>query len=495
MCKPHTVVKLTAVSFAVISFFSQGAAYQLREQSSSAAGNANAGRGAQITDASLIYSNPAAITELNGQNLTIGASKVTGSFDYYNAHATSTAGAPMSGADHGEVDINELIPHFFYSHQLNEQWHFGLGFFVPYGANTEYGDDFVGRNFAQDTHFTTYTIQPTIAYRVSDKLSLGLGLNLNYAEGELSKYKDHSGMCDLEDYLNDSYGMPVYQEAYCDSFYQVEGDDYGVGFTLGIHWRPTENTSIGINYLAEVEYNLKGDSTITNTPITGAFIDGDPNLLNVGDYIPAIDLTTGKLAVDPFKTEASKLTLVTPQSVTISLDHKLSELWSVQFSSVWTEWSEFENLIIKSDQASGKISRSTEQPQFLAVEGYIGYIPEYWENTWMYAVGVTYQASDDLTLKAGVSFDEDPTTDKYRTARIPANDNWYYALGANWQGGDDWSIDVAYNYIAMEEAHVEEYEYNGLNERLYSSAGSYAEYSADYDLTVHLFSVQFNHHF
>ena len=113
----------------------------------------------------------------------------------------------------------------------------------------------------------------------------------------------------------------------------------------------------------------------------------------------------------------------------------------------------------------------------------------------MYALGTSYQLNDQWQLKAGVSLDEDPTTDHYRTARIPTGDRWYYAVGANWQGGEDWSLDLAYNYITMDEVHVQEHEYNGLNERLYASTGAYAQYSADYDLTVHLVSVQFNHQF
>lgn len=379
--KLDMAVKVSALVCAICSFYSHGSAYQLREQSTSAAGNANAGRGAQITDASLIYSNPAAITELTGQQLSIGVSNLSGSLDYLNASATSTAGAPVSGDTEGKLSIGEWIPHLFYTHQLNERLHFGIGLFVPYGVNSEYDNDFIGRYLAQTTEFTTYTLQPTLSYRLSDALSLGIGLNLNYAEGTLSKYKDHSGMCELENYLNQAYGAPVYQSAYCNSFYEVSGDDDGIGYTLGLHWRPTADTNIGITYLGKVDYTLQGDSTVTNTPITGANVGDNPTLLSVNDYLPAIDLTTGLLAVDQFKSEASKLDLVTPESVTISLDQKLSERWSVQASAVWTAWSAFEHIIMQSTEEDGVISRATEQPQYLAVEGYIGYIPEYWKNS------------------------------------------------------------------------------------------------------------------
>lgn len=493
MNKQHVMLSVLACS--LCSFYSHGSAYQLREQSTSAAASANAGRGAQITDASLIYSNPAAITELNGRQLSVGLSQLSGSIDYRDATATSTAGAPVSGADHGKINIAEWIPHFFYSHQVNDRLHLGIGLFIPYGINSEYDDDFIGRNFAQQTEFTTYTLQPTVSYRLSETLSLGVGLNLNYAEGTLSKFKDHSGMCELEAYLNQAYGAPVYQQAYCNSLYKVSGDDYGLGYTLGLHWRPTANTNIGITYLGKVDYELEGDSTITNTPITGANIGDNPTLLNVGDYIPAIDMTTGLLAVDPLKTEASRLDLITPKSLTLSLDQKLSERWSIQASVVWTAWSAFEHIIIQSTEEDGEISRNTEQPHNLAVEGYIGYIPEYWNNTWAFAVGATYQLNQQWTLKTGVSLDQDPTTNQYRTARVPTDDRWYYALGANWKLAENWSLDLAYNYIDMDKATVKEYEYNGLDKRLYSRSGAFAQYNANYKLEAHLFSVQLNYQF
>lgn len=110
-------------------------------------------------------------------------------------------------------------------------------------------------------------------------------------------------------------------------------------------------------------------------------------------------------------------------------------------------------------------------------------------------MGTTYQLNDEWILKAGISLDKDPTIDKYRTARVPTNDRWYYACGANWKLAANWSLDIAYNYIDMDEAKVNEYEYNGLNERLYSSSGAYAQFIGNYKLEAHLFSAQLNYHY
>ncbi len=461
------------------------AGYQLREQSTSAAGNAFAGRGAQITDASLIYSNPAALTELSRAQLTLGGSWLTGSSHFSNASASNAAGLPVSGPDSGEVKLDAVVPHLFYSTPLNQRWSAGIGLFVPFGLSSDYDADFVGRYFARETGFSVYALQPTLAYRVSERLSIGGGISINYAQGVLSKNKDHSGMCESEAYLNQAYGMPVYQAAYCDSVYEVEGDDWGVGLNLGVHWRPTPSTRVALVYQSEVNYTLKGDSTITNTPITGANVGDNPMLLNVGDTLPAIDLSNGLLAVDPRKTEASRLKLTTPQQLSLSLDQQLTPAWSVQASAQWTEWSAFKHIVIESEQQGGSISASTQQPQNLAVSGYIGYIPEYWQDTWAVSVGTSYALNDAWQLKLGVSWDQDPTTDAHRTARVPTADRWWYAAGARWQLAEAWAIDLAYAYMAMEDTQVNEFEYNGLDQQIYNSG-----YSADYQASAHMLSLQ-----
>ena len=169
---------------------------------------------------------------------------------------------------------------------LNDKFTLGFSVAVPFGTSSEYEDDFVGRYFAQTTDLKVLALQPAISYRVTDKLSIGGAIALNFATGTLSKFKDHGGLCEVGAGLNPTYSQlsggafsDVTQPAYCNSIYEVSGDDIQPSYTLGLHYQLTDNTKLGLSYHSAVNYTLKGDSTINNTPITGEFVPftGNPS--------------------------------------------------------------------------------------------------------------------------------------------------------------------------------------------------------------------------
>ena len=483
------MIRKTAVSLAVLSTLyslsAQAEGYKLFEQSVSSMGNAYAGRGAQITDASLVYSNPAAITELNGAELTGGLTYISAKTNYRNAQAQSANGQSVIGRSEGANSLNEVVPFVFYSDKVTDELSWGIGFFVPFGLSSDYDNDFVGRYFADETAIQVLSLQPTLGYKLNEQWSVGMGISVNRVTGTLSKYKDHSGLCELgEQTTNAMFGAPVYNAAYCNSHYEVEGDDIAFGYTIGVHGEPVAGTRLALMYHSAVRYTLTGDSVITNTPLTGANVAGNPNYLVVAPHLPAIDLSTGKLASNSQLTEASKLALTTPASAAFSADQQLTAALSLQFSAIWTQWSDFENISIVSTDANPSMSLSSQGPANLNNPGQIGYIPEYWHNVWGFALGATYQVDKDLTLKTGVAYDENPISAARKTARIPTDDRVWLTVGAHWQLDTNLSLDLAYGYLFTGDVSVDEHEYNVQDQRLYNSG-----YQGEYSNKGQLFSV------
>ena len=475
------MLRKTAVSVAVccalVSLSAQAEGYKLFEQSVSSMGNAYAGRGAQITDASLVYSNPAALTALDGAQVSGGISLISANTHYRNAQAQSANGQSVIGRSDGENSLNELIPFLFYRNKVSDRLSWGIGFYVPFGLSSDYNNDFVGRYFADETAIEVLSLQQSFGYQLNAHWSLGAGLSLNRAEGTLSKYKDHSGLCELgESRTNAMFNAPVYNDAYCHSRYEVSGDDIAFGYTLGLHGEPITGTRLALTYHSAIRFKLKGDSVISNSPITGANVAGNPNFLVVAPNLPAIDLATGKLAANSRLTEKSKLKLTTPASAAFSLDQQLTKALSLQFSAAWTQWSAFEHIDILSDDGKPTISLSTQLPQNLNNPGQIGYIPQYWHNSWSFAAGATYVLQTDLIVKAGVAYDENPIAQSHKTARIPTDDRVWLTVGANWQLAADLSLDVAYGYLFTADVSINEREYNVQDEPLYNSGfqGAYS---------------------
>lgn len=483
------MIRKSAVSLAVLSCLASMSAhaegYKLFEQSVSSMGNAYAGRGAQITDATLVYSNPAALTELDGSQLSGGLNLISAKTNYRNASAQSANGQSVIGRAEGANSLNELVPFVFYSNKVSEQLSWGIGFYAPFGLSSDYDDDFVGRYFADETAVQVVSLQPALAYKLNEKWSVGMGISLNHAEGTLSKFKDHSGLCEAGPLLG-----AIFNDTICASHYEVEGDDIAFGYTLGLYAEPIAGTRLALTWHSAVNYTLKGDSVITNTPVTSA--NGAPYLVPVPGMpqLPLLDARTGKLATNAILTEKSKLDLTTPATAAFSLDQQLTTALSLQFSAAWTQWSKFQSIDIISDDTKPSISLSTQGPANLNSEGYIGYIPEYWHNSWSFAVGATYIYQPALTLKAGVAFDENPIGQSHKTARIPTDDRLWLTVGANWQLNDTLSLDFAYGYLFTGDVSVDEHEYNVQDQRLYNSG-----YQGRYSNRAQLLAVQANYRF
>jgi|GEM_PF-65028 len=485
----------------------QAGGFKLFEQSTSAMGNAYAGRGAQITDASVGFTNPAALIKLGQSQVSAGLNFVQIDGDYTNASATSASGLAVSGASSDSVGGLSVIPHFHYVNKINDKFAVGFSVAVPFGTSSEYDDEFVGRYFAQKTELQVIAFQPSVSYQVNDQLSIGGAIALNYASGTLSKYKDHSGLCETGAGINPTYAAisagtftDVAQDAYCQSIYEVSGDDIQPSYTLGLHYQVNDSIALAVSYHSAVNYTLEGDSTINNTPLTGEFVAYSdnpaqywtaptiPSLGVDGAKLPVVDLTTGKLAVSPDKVEKSTLGLDTPQSVIISVDGKINDALSLQFSSTWTQWSKFTDISVISVDAVPSLSPSTQQAANLNQEGYIGYIPEYWNDAWAFAIGATYKLDQQWTLKSGIARDFSPVNSEFRSARIPANNRTWLTVGANYQSNEKWSVDVAAGAMVMKESSVLDQEYNVQDQRIYNST-----YQADYDINAYVLSVQFNY--
>lgn len=489
-----------AVSSATVS--AEG--YKLFEQSVSSMGNAYAGRGAQISDASLVYSNPAALPALtagegttregnthNGALLSGGLNLISAKTNYRNASARSANGQSVIGRSEGANSLNELIPFVFYANKVSEQLSWGVGFYVPFGLSSDYDSDFAGRYFADETEVQVLSLQPAVGYRLNEQWSVGAGISINRAEGTLSKFKDHSGLCELgETNTNAMFGAPVYNDAYCNSHFEVAGDDIAFGYTFGIHGEPVKGTRLAFTWHSAVRYTLKGNSVITNTPVTGASVAGNPNYLVVAPDLPAIDLSTGKLAANNQLVEASQLALTTPASAAFSLDQQLTQALSIQFSAAWTQWSEFQSVDIVSNDNNPSISLSTQRSANLNSDGYIGYIPQYWHNSWSLSVGATYAYQRFLTLKAGLAYDENPIGQSHKSARIPTDDRVWLTAGANWQLADNLNLDVAYGYLFTGDVSVNEREYNVQDEPLYNSG-----FQGQYSNKGQVLALQFNYQF
>ena len=161
----------------------QASGFLIFEQGTKAMGMAGAFT-AQADDGSALFHNAAGIGFMEEREFYLGGTWVTGSADFEGAPPF-----PGTGVKENTEDLSELVPHFYWVEPLGERWAFGLGLNAPFGLSVEWAnkDTFTGRHINIRSALTAIDLNPTIGWRATDNLSLGIGMIARFSEVELSR--------------------------------------------------------------------------------------------------------------------------------------------------------------------------------------------------------------------------------------------------------------------------------------------------------------------
>jgi len=383
--------------------------FALIETGASGIGRSFAGSGAQADDPSCIFFNPAALTQLDTPEVSVATHVIMPKFDFNNEGSSyPLLGIPLAGGDGGNGGETAYIPNLYYSTPLSKKISVGIGIFTPFGLETDYDDGWVGRYHALNTDLKTVNINPSVAWRISEKLSFGGGLNAQYVEAKLTSAIDFGTILA-------SKGAPGAMPQMLDGEGEITGDDWGYGYNLGLVYAPVAATRIGLAYRSHIETTLKGDAKF-DVPAQAAGLQAMGMFIN----------TSGSAAID------------LPESATLSLAQQLGEKWIVMADVAWTRWSRFDELRV--DYGSNQPDSVTE---------------EYWKDSWRGALGLEYLLDAKWTLRAGTAYDETPIrSNTYRTPRIPDSDRIWLTCGARCQVTEALSLDAGYVHLFFNDSAV-----------------------------------------
>jgi long-chain fatty acid transport protein len=391
------------------------AGFALIEQSVKGQGNAFAGAAATAEDASTIFYNPAGLTELSGFQFQAGGHLIIPSAKFQNAGSTFATGAPIPGSNGGDAGTAGFVPNLYAAWDLGDRVKVGIGANVPFGLQTEYDADWVGRYQGIKSKLLTININPTIAAKLSDQFSIGAGVNLQYAKAELTNAVDF-GLIGAQALRGTPLAAGL-RPGVADGLIEVEGDDWSWGFNLGALYKPATGTKIGLAYRSAITHKLQGNADFSVPASLAA-------LTSRGSF-------TDTSVVAPLKT---------PDTLSLSASQKLGDKFTLLGDVTWTNWSRFEELRL--DFAN------PAQPAIVQ--------PENWQDTYRWSVGLNYQASQALLLRAGFAVDPTPVRDGFRTVRIPDGDRTWLSIGATYQPSPKFEMDFGYTHIFVEDVTVSE---------------------------------------
>lgn len=236
--KRLVVCTMTALVAILCSSYAGAAGFQLFEQNASGMGNAYAGSAAVAENAGTIFFNPAGMTKLQAREISLGGAAVRPSIKFNNngsANPLAFGGGPATGTDGGDAGGWNYIPNAYLSWALAKDLYAGIGFSVPFGLATEYDSNWYGRYQAIKFAIKTYNVNPSIAYRVNDMISLGFGVSWQRLEAE---------------YIRQA--LPTAQV-------KLNADDSAWGWNAGALFQLAPTTRLGVSYRSAVKHALGGD--------------------------------------------------------------------------------------------------------------------------------------------------------------------------------------------------------------------------------------------
>jgi len=379
---------------------------------------------AQTSDPSAIFHNAAGIAFLKGNHLYLGGTLIAPSSDF-------TGDSPYPGAGVTEKGDAGIIvpPAADYSHQLSERFVVGIGLHVPYGLRTRWTNretTYTGRFISKEAEVRSISINPTLAYKLADRLAVGGGLDIRLSSVSLKRNAA----------AVDPFTFGVRDVAAVD----LQGDRAtDLGFNLGILAKPTEALAIGASYRHKVAVDFSGAATFTLLPTGNPQLDGA-----VAARLPSGDL--------PVTTR-----IEFPSIVELGMSYDFGD-WTVAADVDFQQWSSFDRLPLSFE---GRPDLSTV-------------VEEDYENSRIYRVGIERRIGENWAVRGGYYFDETPSPAASVSPLLPDADRHGLALGFSYRAGS-WSVDVANWYLIFKQRSTE-----GVNRD---------NYNGTYDNSAELFAV------
>ena len=409
---------LLATAMLLAAGGANAAAFQLAEVSTSGLGRAYAGEAAIADNASVVATNPALMSLFKTAQFSTGGvyvdSRINMSGDVTSSAIVSKRmnATKYGSASQRNVVPGAFVPNLYFVTPVNDKFALGAGMNVNFGLKSEYDDSYDAGVFGGKTDLTAINLNLSGAYRVTEGLSLGLGVNAVYANAQVER---NAGI--IKDTVNDNQitgALLTQQEPLKSLNKRLSSKDksvvslqdraaWGFGWNAGVMYQFNEANRIGLAYHSKVDIDFT-DRTATSL---GAGKKGD-------------------------------LTLTLPDYLELSGFHQLTDKFAVHYSYKYTHWSRLTRLYASSENGKKAFDKELQ-----------------YSNNSRIALGASYNLYEKLTLRAGIAYDQ-AASRHHRSAAIPDTDRTWYSLGATYKFTPNLSVDLGYAYLKGKKVHFKE---------------------------------------
>ena len=306
-----------------------------------------------------------------------------------------------SGGNGGDAGNLVMAAGFFYVHSVTPDLKLGISAGSCFGLGVDYGNNWSGRYYVQDAELLTMGINPVVAYRLSDWLSIGGGFSI--IKGNLLQ---RSAINNILPFLPDGQ-------------LKAEDDEVGYGGNIGVLIEPKKGTRFGLTYRSEVDLDFKDTASLRGTG-------------------PLINVALRRSGLAGSKAD---MEMTIPQAVMFSGYHDLTEKLAIMGNVGWQENSAFGKTQVSIDSST---ARSFTADRNL-------------NDTWHFAVGVTYRIRNPWLFSAGFAYDTSAVDRADRTPDFAVERQYRYGTGIQYDWSEDVTLGFAYEYLDAGDAAINRY--------------------------------------
>ena len=261
---------------------------------------------AKADTAETVYSNPAGMSRLKGEQMTFNGLLVS-SFSKFEVDENQTT---VDGGDPRDSQAS-IVPSFYYSTQYKENWHFGYSLNIPTGFGATNGPNWAGRYYSDRFSLVYIALSPAVSYTFNDNFSLGANLRIMYSDSTTRTQVSNNVA---------GYGGG-------DGKLTAESDGVGYGLSLGALYSFSPDTRIGLTWSSKVDIDMDTTLDFANVRRPPGIIDRLENqTIEVGSNVP--------------------------MSAAVGLYHRMQNDWDFTADVLWMEFSDFGVTDIQLDEAT-----------------------------------------------------------------------------------------------------------------------------------------------
>jgi long-chain fatty acid transport protein len=496
------------------------AGFAIRGQSASSIGTAGASDVAGTTDISAMFSNPAALSAFKGTNVSVGAAFIMpkGEFSDGKRTVASTGVEAVNDSEDAkssdDFGDNAVLPAIYASYEVNEDVTAGVALTAPFGTNSDYGKDWVGRYHGTKTELEVVNLDLAGSYKVMDNLKLGFGVQVQTGKGVIEGASNYGAAATasvartaaqtaaklVSDYYTAVGAGDAAAVAAANTAIEANqvAKDFKAATQSALAGQPVANyPTIIQNTLTAAGAQYVGGQVVANEGKDDVYASYEGTSINYGftlgvlySPVPDVDLglsyrsqvihktkgdfkLTGETAAAEAYAESIGLkrdadfTLPIPDIIGFGANYKGVTDMNIYLSASMTRWSKLKDLNVIPESGDNVVVRLD------------------WEDVWHVGLGGDYKVNENVVLRAGVASDNSPTTDTLRSPRSPDDNRRMYSIGGRYQA-EGWSADLGFMHTRFRDPTL------NLKNDAYPEANGRGDLSGTYKVVANTFMAQYN---